>query len=77
MIPENAIGLAVFSLGSGSSRFSFRNQIVEELLQHNNIPTFLFDLCNEKEDQIYENRFNIDLLTSRFIEATQIKMRKD
>lgn len=71
VIPENAIGLVVFSHGSGSSRFSSRNKMVAELLQHNTIATFLFDLLSEKEDQIYENRFNIDLLTSRLIEATQ------
>lgn len=71
VIPENAIGLVVFSHGSGSSRFSSRNRMVAELLQHNNIATFLFDLLSEKEDHVYENRFNIDLLTSRLIEATQ------
>jgi len=31
----------------------------------------LFDLLTEEEDQIYENRFNIDLLVSRLIEATE------
>jgi dienelactone hydrolase len=45
--------------------------MVAELIQDNNIATFLFDLLTEKEDQIYENRFNIDLLTSRLIETTE------
>ena len=31
----------------------------------------MFDLLTEEEDQIYENRFNIDLLTSRLIETTE------
>lgn len=70
-IPENAIGIVIFSHGSGSSRFSSRNRMVAELIQDNNIATFLFDLLTEKEDQIYENRFNIDLLTSRLIETTE------
>jgi len=71
VLPENAIGIVVFSHGSGSSRFSSRNRMVAELIQKHNIATFLFDLLTEKEDQIYENRFNIDLLTSRLIETTE------
>ena len=70
-IPENAIGIVIFAHGSGSSRFSSRNRMVAELIQDNSIATFLFDLLTEKEDQIYENRFNIDLLTSRLIETTE------
>jgi putative phosphoribosyl transferase len=71
VLPENAIGIVVFSHGSGSSRFSPRNKMVAELIQQQNIGTFLFDLLTEKEDQIYENRFDIDLLTSRLIETTK------
>ncbi|MBG6110746.1 pimeloyl-ACP methyl ester carboxylesterase [Flavobacterium sp. CG_23.5] len=71
VIPENTIGLVIFSHGSGSSRFSTRNRMVAELMQQNKIATFLFDLLTEKEDEIYENRFNIDLLTSRLIETTE------
>jgi pimeloyl-ACP methyl ester carboxylesterase len=71
VIPEKAIGIVIFSHGSGSSRFSSRNRMVAELIQKHNIATFLFDLLTEKEDQIYENRFNIDLLTSRLIETTE------
>lgn len=71
VIPENPIGIVIFSHGSGSSRFSSRNRMVAELIQKHNIATFLFDLLTEKEDQIYENRFNIDLLTSRLIESTE------
>jgi putative phosphoribosyl transferase len=71
VIPENALGIVIFSHGSGSSRFSSRNRMVAELIQEHHIATFLFDLLTEKEDQIYENRFNIDLLTSRLIETTE------
>jgi pimeloyl-ACP methyl ester carboxylesterase len=71
VIPENTIGIVIFSHGSGSSRFSSRNRMVAELIQKQNFATFLFDLLTEKEDQIYENRFNIDLLTSRLIETTE------
>lgn len=71
VIPENATGVVVFSHGSGSSRFSIRNRMVAELIQKQNIGTLLFDLLTEEEDQIYENRFNIDLLVSRLIETTE------
>jgi hypothetical protein len=67
VIPENAT-LVLFSHGSGSSRF--RNRMVAELIQKQNIGTLLFDVLTE-EDKIYENRFNIDLLVSRLIETTE------
>jgi len=70
VVPENAIGIVIFSHGSGSSRFSSRNRMVAELIQQHNIGTFLFDLLTEEEDRIYENRFNIELLASRLIETT-------
>lgn len=71
VIPENATGIVVFSHGSGSSRFSTRNRMVAELIQKQNIGTLLFDLLTEEEDQVYENRFNVDLLVSRLIETTE------
>ena len=71
VLPENALGIVVFSHGSGSSRFSPRNKMVAELIQQNGMGTLLFDLLTEQEDRIYENRFNIDLLVSRLIEATE------
>ncbi|MFV8392523.1 dienelactone hydrolase family protein [Flavobacterium sp. LB2P6] len=71
IIPENAKGIVLFSHGSGSSRFSSRNRMVAELIQKQNIGTFLFDLLTEEGDKLYENRFDIDLLTNRLIETTQ------
>ena len=71
IIPENARGIVIFSHGSGSSRFSSRNRMVAELIQKQNIGTFLFDLLTQEEDELYENRFNIDLLSDRLIETTQ------
>lgn len=71
IIPENARGIVIFSHGSGSSRFSSRNRMVAELIQKQNMGTFLFDLLTEEEDELYENRFNIDLLSDRLIETSQ------
>lgn len=70
VLPEKAIGIVVFSHGSGSSRFSPRNKMVAELIQQHGMGTLLFDLLTEVEDRIYENRFDIDLLVSRLIETT-------
>jgi len=70
-IPEGAKSLIVFAHGSGSSRLSPRNNFVAKVLQKNNFATLLFDLLTEQEDETYENRFNIDLIAERLIEATK------
>lgn len=70
-IPENATGIVIFSHGSGSSRLSPRNNYVAEILQKKGLATLLSDLLTEKEDRIYENRFDIDLLTQRLIAITK------
>lgn len=68
-IPENATGIVVFSHGSGSSRLSSRNGFVARSLCNGGLATLLFDLLTEEEDRIYENRFNIDLLTTRLMDV--------
>ena len=70
-LPDNAKGLVLFSHGSGSSRKSPRNNFVAEVLQKKGLGTLLFDLLTESEDRVYENRFDIGLLTRRLIEVTQ------
>lgn len=69
-IPKDTMGMVIFSHGSGSSRLSPRNNYVAEVLQKKGLSTLLFDLLTENEDSIYENRFNIDLLTRRLIDVT-------
>jgi dienelactone hydrolase len=71
LIPSNAKGVVLFSHGSGSSRFSTRNQMVAKFLHRKNFGTLLFDLLTEHEDKEVYNRFNIDLLTRRLKGATQ------
>lgn len=77
IVPENATGIVIFSHGSGSSRFSSRNKMVAELIQQHHIGTFLFDLLTEEEDEINENRFNIDLLSDRLIATTKWLMEQE
>lgn len=69
-IPPRAESLIIFSHGSGSSRFSPRNRHVAGVLNRANIATLLVDLLTVHEDKQYENRFNIDLLTTRLVEVT-------
>ena len=71
IIPLKAKAIIIFSHGSGSSRFSKRNQIVAKYLNEKNFGTLLFDLLTEEEDLHYQNRFNIDLLTERLTGATE------
>lgn len=71
VVPDNPAGLVLFSHGSGSSRFSPRNNYVAEQLQKNNMATLLFDLLTKYEDAVYENRFDIDLLTDRLLAVTR------
>jgi putative phosphoribosyl transferase len=70
-IPDRAKGIIVFSHGSGSSRFSPRNRQVARFLQENSFGTLLLDLLTPEEDKQYNNRFDIDLLTSRLCHATE------
>ncbi|SDL33459.1 Alpha/beta hydrolase family protein [Salinimicrobium catena] len=71
IIPENSVGLVIFSHGSGSSRLSKRNIYVASQLQKKGLSTLLFDLLTEEEDKNYSARFNIDLLTKRLVEVIQ------
>lgn len=64
-VPTGASGVVLFAHGSGSSRHSPRNRAVSNALVENGLATLLMDLLTETEDEIYENRFNIDLLTKR------------
>ncbi|NKI25778.1 alpha/beta hydrolase [Arenibacter sp. 6A1] len=69
-IPEGAVGIVIFSHGSGSSRLSPRNNYVAKVLQDHGLATLLLDLLTAEEDLVYENRFNINLLAKRLIAAT-------
>lgn len=70
-IPEGAVGIVIFSHGSGSSRLSPRNNYVAKILQDHGLATLLLDLLTAEEDLVYENRFNINLLAKRLMADTQ------
>jgi putative phosphoribosyl transferase len=70
VVPASASGVVLFAHGSGSSRLSPRNTYVANVLQQYGIGTLLFDLLTREEDQDYETRFDIPLLTRRLLAAT-------
>src|SRR6185312_14537066 len=69
--PNEPAAMVIFSHGSGSSRLSPRNNYVGNILNQHRISTLLVDLLTPDEDEVYENRFNIDLLTDRLIRVTE------
>jgi putative phosphoribosyl transferase len=69
-VPASASGLVLFAHGSGSSRFSPRNNQVAAALRRAGLATLLFDLLAENESDDRANVFDIDLLARRLILAT-------
>ena len=74
-VPAGSKGVVLFAHGSGSGRFSPRNQYVAKVLNKAGIATFLIDLLTQEEEEIdiatAEFRFDIDLLAKRLIDATE------
>src|SRR5258707_5417224 len=73
-IPDNPRGVVLFVHGSGSSRFSPRNQFVARQLESAGLATLLIDLltAREEEEDRYTGhlRFDIPLLSKRVVAAT-------
>ena len=73
-VPANATGIVLFAHGSGSSRYSPRNQYVATVIRDAGVGTLLFDLLTREEEVIdnytREFRFDINLLARRLVAAT-------
>ncbi|MFN2381816.1 MAG: dienelactone hydrolase family protein [Guyparkeria sp.] len=69
-VPPQPQGLVLFAHGSGSSRHSSRNHFVARQLREVGLATLLVDLLSESEDEVYETRFDIDLLADRLVQAS-------
>ena len=69
-VPEGAVGTVVFAHGSGSSRHSPRNQFVADQLNAAGLGTLTFDLLTDAEARDRRNVFDIGLLASRLVLAT-------
>jgi putative phosphoribosyl transferase len=70
-VPPAAKGLVIFAHGSGSGRFSPRNNYVADALRDAGFATLLLDLLTPEEERDRANVFDIPLLASRLVEATQ------
>jgi putative phosphoribosyl transferase len=55
-LPPAASGVVVFAHGSGSGRFSVRNNFVAEALHEAGMGSLLIDLLTPDEDREYETR---------------------
>jgi putative phosphoribosyl transferase len=64
-LPRAAVGVVVFAHGSGSGRFSPRNQYVAQVLEDAGLGTLLVDLLEESEAHDRAKVFDIELLASR------------
>ena len=69
-MPEAARGIVVFAHGSGSGRLSPRNNYVADALREAGLATLLLDLLTPAEERDRANVFDIPLLASRLLLAT-------
>lgn len=70
-VPHDARSIVVFVHGSGSSRFSPRNNFVAEVLRSHGFGVLLMDLLTATEEDSAKKRFDIDLLTDRLVSACE------
>lgn len=74
LVPREATGVVLFAHGSGSSRFSPRNQYVARVIRESGVGTLLFDLLTREEEAVdmltRRLRFDISLLARRLVDAT-------
>ena len=68
-VPTDARGVVAFAHGSGSGRFSPRNQFVAGLLDEAGLATLLLDLLEEAESEDQRKVFDIKLLAERLQSA--------
>ena len=69
--PDGARAMVIFAHGSGSSRFSPRNNQVAEAFNRRGIATLLFDLLLPQEEGDRRNVFDIKLLAQRLTQAVR------
>jgi len=76
-VPAQPRGFIMFAHGSGSSRFSTRNQFVASVLHRTGFATLLFDLLTEREADSRDKVFDIELLAERLEDVTMWQQEQD
>ncbi len=71
VLPSHASAVVAFAHGSGSGRFSPRNQFVAKVLQQSRLGTLLIDLLEEDEAEDRSRVFDIGLLADRLQAAAE------
>ena len=75
-LPAEPAAVVLFAHGSGSSRFSPRNNFVARVLNRAGLGTLLFDLLTKEEEAIGLSmarlRFDISLLSQRLLAPTRL-----
>lgn len=65
LMPASAEAVVLFAHGSGSGRFSPRNQYVADVLHEGGMATLLIDLLEQEEAEDRQKVFDIELLAER------------
>ncbi|HEY7331154.1 MAG TPA: dienelactone hydrolase family protein [Gemmataceae bacterium] len=68
-VPSGAKGVVAFAHGSGSGRFSPRNQFVARTLEEGGLATLLLDLLEKEEAEDRAKVFDVELLAERLQSA--------
>lgn len=68
-VPDKPRGIIIFAHGSGSGRFSERNQFVARVMRKHHFATLLIDLLTGDEAADRANVFDISLLADRLTGA--------
>ena len=80
-LPAEANGVVLFAHGSGSGRFSPRNNFVAGVLNGVGLGTLLFDLLTEGEEandlRTGRLRFDVSILSQRLLAATDWLLAQD
>lgn len=76
-VPADAQGVVAFAHGSGSGRFSPRNQFVARVLEEAGLATLLLDLLEGDEAEDRGKVFDIELLADRLLGAAEWLSREE
>jgi len=76
-LPPEVRAVVVFAHGSGSGRYSPRNQYVASVLQEAGLGTLLLDLLEEQEAENRQNVFDISLMAGRLQAAADWLARQE